>query len=323
MPGFEFNQRILMPAWEDALDTIRAARRPDLERPVEGLLARGRRNLGLPPDHRSRRRPGPPPTIRVAVVVPAWRQARYLAGAVRSALAQEIGCGIGVVIVNDGCPDPETRRIGQTLRDAEPERVDYLEQPNLGVSAARNAGLRHAFARWPQVEAVFPLDADNELSAHTLAKLSAVLEQHPEVSWASPTLEFFGAEAGEWQIPGPYLPYRQLLNNQSDTGSLIRRALFEAGAFYDETIRYGFEDWELFLRATLAGHRGYQAAAAASATGAGTTRWSRRRWNGPSGWRSRSAAATGRPLRRRRCSGVSTGKLRASRWSGATGRTCS
>jgi Glycosyl transferase family 2 len=256
LPSFEFNQRILMPAWEDALDTIRAARRADLEGAVEDLVARGRRNLGLPANHRSRSRPGPPPTVRIAVVVPAWRQARYLAAAVGSALDQEISCGVGVVVVNDGCPDPETERIGLALRDANPERVAYLTQGNGGLSAARNAGIRAAFARWPQLEAVFPLDADNMLSPQTLALLREVLEEHPEAAWATPALEFFGGEGGEWNPPGPFLTYRQLFENQCDAGSLVRREVFAAGISYDETMRNGFEDWELFLRASLTGHRG-------------------------------------------------------------------
>ena len=197
--------------------------------------------------------------IRFAVIVPVWRQARYMASAVQSVLNQEIDCGVGVVIVNDGCPDPDTHRIGQALRDTRPDRVAYLYQPNRGLAAARNAGIRRAFARWPQVEAVFPLDADNVLSPHTLAKLSALLEGRPEAAWASPVLEFFGSEEGEWLVPGPYLLYRQLFANQCDAGSLVRREVFAAGIEYDETMRDGFEDWEFFLRATLAGLRGVQA----------------------------------------------------------------
>ena len=106
---------------------------------------------------------------------------------------------------------------------------------------------------------MFPLDADNLLSPNTLARLSTRLEEGPGAAWAYPALEFFGAERGEWRVPGPYLPYRQLLSNQCDAGSLIRRAVFEAGIGYDETMRDGFEDWEFFLGATLAGFRGVAA----------------------------------------------------------------
>jgi hypothetical protein len=259
LADFEIELAISLALWEDTLDTAREAGRPDLERPLEKLVEKGRRAVGVAPTRRRRRSPGPAATVRTAVVVPVWRQGRYLATAVGSALAQEIAGGVGVVIVNDGCPDPETHDVGRALRDADPDRVAYLHQPNRGVSAARNAGIGQAFARWPQVEAVFPLDADNLLSPDTLAGLSALLEEHPEAAWASPTLEFFGAEAGEWRVPGPYLPYRQLFTNQCDAGSLIRRAVFDAGIAYDETVRYGFEDWELFLRATLSGFGGIQA----------------------------------------------------------------
>jgi hypothetical protein len=131
--------------WEDVLDAVRAAHRSDLEPAVEAAVAAGKRKLGLPVGYRRRNVPGPPPTVRIAVIVPVWRQARYLAGAVRSALAQEIDTGVGVIIVNDGCPDPESDRIAQVLRDAHPDRVAYLRQPNRGVSAARNAGIRLAF----------------------------------------------------------------------------------------------------------------------------------------------------------------------------------
>ena len=257
--AIELRRPVLLSFWEDVLDAARSAARVDLERAVGATVSAGKRRLGLPLDYRHRRTPGPAPTVRLATVVPAWNQARYLAGAVRSALDQEIDRGVGVVIVNDGCPDPETDRIGQALRDADPDRVAYLQQVNQGVSAARNAGIRHAFARWPHIEAIFPLDADNLLSPQTLAMLSSQLDDHPEAAWASPALELFGAEDGEWWIPGPYLPYRQLFMNQCDTGSLIRRAIFAAGIEYDESIRYGFEDWEFFLRATLAGHRGLMA----------------------------------------------------------------
>ncbi|HET6999509.1 MAG TPA: glycosyltransferase family A protein [Solirubrobacterales bacterium] len=256
MAAVELGQPVHITLWQDVLDAARAAARSDLEHALEPVLARGKLALGLPADYRRRRRPAPAATVRLAVVIPAWQQAQYLAGAVKSALDQEAEYGVGIVVVNDGCPEPETDRIAQTMRDATPDRIAYLKQPNGGVSAARNAGIDLALRRWPQVEAVFPLDADNMLSPQTLTQLRARLAADPEAAWASPAPEFFGAELGSWQVPGPYLPYRQLFTNQSDTGSLIQRPLFDAGFRYDETIREGFEDWEFFLRASLAGHRG-------------------------------------------------------------------
>jgi hypothetical protein len=257
--AIEIQQPVPLTLWEDVLDAVRAAGRADLEPAVEATVSRGKKRLRLPPGYRRRSSPRPSPTVRTAVIVPVWRQSQYLASAVRSALDQEIESGVGVVIVNDGCPDPSSHRIAQTLRDAYPDRIAYLRLPNEGLSAARNAGIRRAFARWPHLEAVFPLDADNMLSPQTLAKLWELLTARPEASWASPALELFGTEEGEWSMPEPYLAYRQLFTNQSDAGSLIRRSVFEAGIEFDETMREGFEDWEFFLQATLRGFRGFQA----------------------------------------------------------------
>jgi hypothetical protein len=51
--------------WEDLLDATRAAGRTDLERAVEPVVARGKKTMGLPPNYRRRRMPGPPALVRV------------------------------------------------------------------------------------------------------------------------------------------------------------------------------------------------------------------------------------------------------------------
>lgn len=252
----ELAQPVLRTLWEDVLDAARAARRTDLERPIEQVLGRAKRKLGLPPDFRRRSTPGPAASVRIAVIIPVWNQAQHLAGAVDSALGQAAPFGVGVTIVDDGCPDPETARIGRILRDANPDRVEFVRQDNGGVAAARNSGVRQSVRRWPTVEAFFFLDADNLLSPQTLTKLWELLEEEPELAWASPALEKFGASREEWNVVGPHLGYRQLFANQSDSGTLVRRTVFEAGVEFDETMRMGFEDWEFFLRAGLDGFRG-------------------------------------------------------------------
>jgi hypothetical protein len=254
--SLEISEPIERAHWEDVLDAARAGGRVDLERAIEAPVQRAKRTQGLPPAFRDRSDLGPRPSVRVVVIVPVWKAARYMAGAVASALAQEAPFGVGVVIVDDGCPEPETARIGQALHDANPDRVEFLRQANAGVSAARNAGIRRAIRRWPDVEGFFFLDADNLLSPQTMAEAWQLLEEEPRLTWASPALEMFGIREGVWNVVGPHLTYHQLFANQSDTGTLTRRTVFDAGLEFDETMRKGFEDWEFFLRAGLAGFAG-------------------------------------------------------------------
>jgi hypothetical protein len=56
LAGFDITQQIALVLWEDVLATTRETARPDLERPVEALVMRGRSTLGLLPSYRSRRR---------------------------------------------------------------------------------------------------------------------------------------------------------------------------------------------------------------------------------------------------------------------------
>jgi Glycosyl transferase family 2 len=249
-------KRVSVTLWQDVLDAVREAGRSDLERPVARAVARGKATVGVAPSWRRRRGPGPRPAVRTAVVVPVYAQPHFLASAVRSAMRQELDSGVGIVIVDDGCPYPSTHATASTLRDAAPERVLYVRQPNRGLSAPRNTGIRAALSQWPDVEAVLPLDADNMLSPTTLGLMWATLDAHPDTGWAFPSLTFFGMEDGTWSPSDRFCGYKLLFENQCDAASLIRRELFDAGLWFDESMREGYEDWEFFVRAMLAGFAG-------------------------------------------------------------------
>ena len=73
--------------------------------------------------------------LDVAVVIPHYNHGRYIADAVASALAQDVGRP-HVVVVDDGSTDPEAEVALATL----PEGVEVIRQANAGQAAARNAG---------------------------------------------------------------------------------------------------------------------------------------------------------------------------------------
>ena len=197
----------------------------------------------------------------IAVVVPVFKQPEYLKDAVISAVRQTVADRLRVVIVNDGCPYPSTDRLGRFFQDAFPETVRYLRTPNAGLSSARNLGVRFALTAWPTVRAVFPLDADNRLSPHTLAVLwQGLAEALHDVGWAYQDHATFGGEDGSWRVGVPFSAYRLIHENYCDAGSLIRREVFDAGVWYDQAMRSGYEDWEFFVNASLSGFRGIHVA---------------------------------------------------------------
>ena len=195
--------------------------------------------------------------VRVAVVIPLYRQAQFLIEAVTSSLSQTLG-ETAIIIVNDGCPDPASHQLGTAFAVSYPDRIVYVSQRNAGLSAARNCGVCQALGRWPELEAFFFLDADNLLQSHTLETMYARLAKSERIGWVYAALERFGTEGGAWYPDTPANLYRMLFENQCDAGSLVRRKVFDDGIFFDKT-EGGYEDWEFFLRLARNGYRGESA----------------------------------------------------------------
>ncbi|WP_336488149.1 glycosyltransferase family 2 protein [Methylobacterium nigriterrae] len=189
------------------------------------------------------------------IVIPVYKQPQFLAEAVTSALGQTPSIDCRVVIVDDGCPMPETQSLGLALALANP-CVRYVRTRNRGLSAARNAGVTYALSVWPELQAFYMLDADNRLTPRSVERGFAVLAAHPDISWVYPQLNKFGMTwSGHVAVPASPL-HILLAGSFMEASSLIHRRVFDAGLRYDETLRAGFEDWEFWLQAFARGFHG-------------------------------------------------------------------
>lgn len=195
---------------------------------------------------------------RVCIVIPVFKHSVFLTEAVDAAVAQVAPFEIAVLIVDDGCPFPETTVVGASYAMAHPN-VFYLRKANGGLSSARNFGIEFALANFPDVRAVYFLDADNRITSTAIADAFGLLEAVPEVDWVYPNIDKFGAE---WS--GNYTaPYSKLLHltfdNICEAGSLVSRRMLDAGCRFDETMKAGCEDWEFWLQGIAKGMRGINA----------------------------------------------------------------
>ena len=191
----------------------------------------------------------------LVAVIPVYRQPGLLPEAVLSAIAQHTKPG--VVIVNDGCTMPETDIVCRIFADAWPDQVRYVRQPNQGLAAARNKGVQCALQQWPSLKAVFFLDADNRLAPYALARMYEVM-QRENAAWVFPDLNIFGMP-DFMGMAGSYSVAEHITANVSDAGSLVNRAVFDAGVRFDPTLRLGLEDWDFWLSAAGYGFRGTHA----------------------------------------------------------------
>ncbi len=194
--------------------------------------------------------------LSTAVVIPLYKQSQYVCDAIESALRDPESY---VIVVADGCPEPATREMLRVISACQNDRLTVIDQPNRGLSGARNAGIKLACeVLGESLRYVFPLDADNILSDGCIEELRFKLEQNPDADWAYPCMHQFSANRVVWHLP-EFSRIRQLYRNQCDAGSLLRRRVFDDGFWFDETMRRGYEDFELFQRLTMHGRVGIYA----------------------------------------------------------------
>lgn len=103
----------------------------------------------------------------VSVVIPTYNRAHCISGAVESVFAQTFD-DFEIIIVDDGSSDGTAgvlKKFGGRIR--------ILHQKNLGVSAARNAGVRAARGAW-----IAFLDSDDRWHPEKLQRQLAALEKY-------------------------------------------------------------------------------------------------------------------------------------------------
>src|ERR1700722_8551845 len=191
--------------------------------------------------------------MTVAVIIPTFNHAHFLADAIASVLAQTRQAD-EIIVVDDGSTDDPAMVVAKfpTLR--------LIRQDNRGLSAARNTGMRNGKASH-----IIFLDAHDLLLRTALQSGLACAAAHPECAFIYGGSNYVSEDGHPlWsKIAEPingdaFLEF--LRRNQ--TGGIMtvvfRRDCLLAANGFDETLRRG-EDYDLYLRMTqkypVASHR--------------------------------------------------------------------
>jgi hypothetical protein len=182
----------------------------------------------------------------VSIVIPCYNPTDWLDETIASARNQNYS-DIEIVLVNDGSDAPESRAVLQRAS----QRVDrYVEQPNRGVAAARNAGMEAAAGAF-----IVPLDCQDLLRADFVSACAAAIEEHSDVAFVYTDYRVFGDRRYVQRL-NPYNLCALLDENTLPYASLLRAQDCRAVGGYDEAFP-AHEDWEFYLRLAAAGRFGY------------------------------------------------------------------
>jgi glycosyltransferase involved in cell wall biosynthesis len=189
--------------------------------------------------------------FRISVIIPTLNRETFLPEAIRSVLAQSLP-PVDVIVVDDGSTDATAAIVG-TFGDA----VRYIYQPNTGVSAARNRGIRAARGDW-----VAFLDSDDVWHGDKLRRQQEAAQQASSRVCFTATIDEFGVHLDDtcsWprsgqsnvsvHLPGdgiiftyPRHPYVQSL--------LVHRSALDQIGCFDEELLVA-EDTKLVYRLSL------------------------------------------------------------------------
>jgi glycosyltransferase involved in cell wall biosynthesis len=188
----------------------------------------------------------------VSVIIPAYNAQAFIDKTLASVLAQTYR-NLEILVVDDGSSD-RTVEIVQKFA-AKDQRIRLLQQPNAGVAAARNLGMKSA-----QGEFIAPIDADDIWYPSAIAKLVAQFQTaRPEVgvvyAWSVDIDEHDRPTGGFHAATVKGTVYKTLichnfLGNASCT--LMRKQCLDLIGGYDPNLKaqnaQGCEDWDLYLR---------------------------------------------------------------------------
>ena len=182
--------------------------------------------------------------MKISVIIPTYNRKHTLQRAIDSVLAQKFK-PFEIIIVDDGSKDGTKEWLLQNYPS-----VQYIHQPNNGVSSARNKGIQISQGSW-----IALLDSDDEWMPEKLEYQSRFIEVNRNSSFCH-TNEIWirnGVRVNQMKkhkkYGGDIFKHCLDICRISPSSSIIKKDVFEEVGAFDESLTV-CEDYDLWLRVT-------------------------------------------------------------------------
>ena len=182
--------------------------------------------------------------MKISVIIPTYNRKHTLQRAIDSVLAQTFK-PYEIIIVDDGSKDGTKEWLLQNYPS-----VQYIHQPNNGVSSARNKGIQISQGSW-----IALLDSDDEWMPEKLEYQSRFIEVNRDSSFCH-TNEIWirnGVRVNQMKkhkkYGGDIFKHCLDICRISPSSSIIKKDVFEEVGAFDESLTV-CEDYDLWLRVT-------------------------------------------------------------------------
>ena len=177
----------------------------------------------------------------VSVIIPCFNAEKYIEQTLNSVLNQTFPAN-EIIVVDDGSSDNSVN-ILKTFGT----KIRLITQPNSGVSAARNNGIKHAFGEW-----IAFVDSDD---IWTQDKLQQQISSIGDKQWSHTNSLYFGANQNGKTTRSDLTTLHSgmvfeplLVENFITTSTVLikKETLIHYGCFDEEL--FAMEDWFLWLK---------------------------------------------------------------------------
>lgn len=191
-------------------------------------------------------------SLRFSVVIPLFNKSQHIQKAVNSVLNQTFP-DFEIIVVNDGSTD-KSLSIVEQIKD---ERVKIINQPNSGVSTARNNGVKAS-----KYDYIAFLDADDWWDEHFLEEMKVLIEKYPDAGIYGSKydiVKFGRVRKDDVGLPDSFTDgFIDYLKTYAiryfmpicSSAVVIKKSVFEELKGFKPQLKFG-EDFDLWVRVAL------------------------------------------------------------------------